>query len=292
MRGRSRRLIKLGIRAGAVLALALLAVPHGAFASGISYVAMGDSFPAGPGTGAQIPGTVPECGADTGSYPYLAAAALGLSLDDVACSGASRLNFTSPQYAAQPPQFEALSAATEVVSVSMGGNDNNLYASVVSICTQADAGHAGVRTPFCKQQIASAVNAAIKGDAAPYTQALAQIRVLAPNAKVFVVGYPDIWPRTGSCYATLPWTSGDDHWASTVVKKLDGIVKRAAHADGYRYVDTYAASAGHDPCEPLGTRWIEPLNAPADGVSLHPNVLGHEQVALLLEQAMRAAGIP
>ncbi len=282
----------LGLCAGGMLALALFALPPGALASPVSYVAMGDSFPAGPGTGAQAPGTAPECGVGIGSYPYLVAAALGLSLDDATCSGASRLNFTGSQYDDQPPQFQALSALTEVVSVSMGGNDNNLYAALVSTCTQADAGHAGVRTAFCKKQAAVAVKAALTGDAAPYTEALAQIRLLAPNAKVFVVGYPDFFPRTGSCYAALPWTSGDDHWVSTVNQKLDAMLKHAAHADGYRYVDTYSASIGHGPCEPLGTRWIEPLNAPADGVSLHPNALGHEHVALLLEQAMHAAGIP
>jgi hypothetical protein len=174
----------------------------------------------------------------------------------------------------------------------MGGNDNNLYAALVSTCTEADAGHAGARTAFCKKEAASAVGAALAGDAAPYTQALAQIHMLAPNAKVFVVGYLDFFPRTGSCYATLPWTAGDDHWVSTVNKKLDAMLKHAAHADHYTYVDTYAATAGHDPCQPLGVRWVEPLIEPADGVSLHPNALGHEHVALLLEQAMRAAGIP
>ena len=84
----------------------------------------------------------------------------------------------------------------------------------------------------------------------------------------------------------------NDHWASTVNKKLDAILKHAARADGYTYVDTYAASAGHDPCQPLGTRWTEPLIGPADGVSLHPNGLGHEHVAPRVEQAMHAAGIP
>ncbi len=281
----------MAVGAGVTVALASLAGPAEGLASPVSYVAMGDSFPAGPGTGEAGPGTAPECLADLGGYPYLVAAALELSLQNTTCSGATRANFTSAQYEDQPAQFEALGAATEVVSVSMGGNDNGLYSALVSNCTEDDAGHAGVRTPLCKKQIGSAVNAAIKEDAGPYTQTLAQIHVLAPDAKVFVVGYPDYFPRTGSCYSALPWTSGDDHWASTANKKLDTMIKHAAHADHYTYVETYAAFAGHDPCQPLGTRWIEPLNDPADGTPLHPNALGHEQVALLVEQAMRAAGV-
>jgi hypothetical protein len=277
---------------GAGATLALLAGPAGAVASSPTYVALGDSYPAGPGTGEPAPERPADCVVGSGGYPYLVAAALGLSLQNVTCSGASRLDFTGAQHEDQPPQFGALSAATEVVTVSMGGNDNGLYSGIVSTCTHTDEGHGGVRTPFCKKQIASAANSAIKGDTGPYTEALAQIRVLAPDAKVFVVGYPDFFPRTGSCYATLPWTAGDDHWASSVNKKLDAELRHAAQADRYTCVDTYAASAGHDPCQPLGTRWIEPLIAPADGVTLHPNGLGHEHFALLVEQAMRAAGVP
>ena len=275
----------------AMVALAVLAIPAGAFANPVSYVAMGDSFPAGPGTGEAGPGTAPECRVGTGGYPYLVAAALELSLVNATCSGATRFNFTSPQYSDQPAQFEALSATTEVVSVSMGGNDNNLYSALVSTCTQDDAGHASARKPFCKKDIGSAVGAAIKEDAAPYTEALAQIHLRAPNAKVFVVGYPDFFPHTGSCPSSLPWTSGDDHWASAVNKKLDKMVERAAHANHFAFVETYAPTAGHGPCEPLGTRWIEPLDEPVDGVSLHPNALGHEHIALLVEQAMRNADV-
>ncbi len=281
----------MAVGAGATVALASLAVPAGVFANPVSYVAMGDSFPAGPGTGEAGPGTAPECRVGTGGYPYLVAVALELSLVNATCSGASRLNFTGAQYSDQPPQYDALNAATEVVSVSMGGNDNGLYSALVSNCTQDDAGHAAARTPYCKKQLGSAVDAAIKEDAAPYTEALAGIRELAPNAKVFVVGYPDFFPHTGSCPGALPWTSGDDHWTSAVVKKLDKMVEHAAHFNHFTFVETYAASAGHGPCEPLGTRWIEPLNEPVDGVSLHPNALGHEHVALLVEQAMRAAGV-
>ena len=291
MRGQLRRRVLFAISAGATLALALLAVPTGGLANGVSYVAMGDSFPAGPGTGAAVVGPGHECLADAGGYPNLVAAALGLSLQNTTCSGATRLNFTSAQYGDQPAQFESLGPATEVVSVSMGGNDNNLYATLVSTCTQDDAGHAGVSAPLCKKQIGSTMNSKIKEDAAPYTQALGQIHLLAPNAKVFVVGYPDYFPRSGSCYVALPWTAGDVHWASALNKKLDAMIKRAAHADHYTYVDTYASFAGHDLCQPLGTRWVEPLIGPADGVALHPNGLGHEHVALILEQAMRDAGI-
>lgn len=57
------------------------------------------------------------------------------------------------------------------------------------------------------------------------------------------------------------------------------------------YVSTFHASAARNACKPIAVRWMEPLNDPAYGVSLYPNARGHEQVARLLEAAMRKAGI-
>jgi hypothetical protein len=39
--------------------------------------------------------------------------------------------------------------------------------------------------------------------------ALAEIHRLAPNAKVFVAGYPDITPSHGYCPSAIPWTTGE-----------------------------------------------------------------------------------
>ncbi len=261
-------------------------------ASATSYVAMGDSYTAGPGISPSAPGSPPGCGRSANNYAHLTATALGLTLDDVSCSGASRYNFTNAQSAEQPPQFEALSEATEVVSVSMGGNDDSIYGRLVSGCAETDSSDPQAKGAPCKHKYGAIEEGAIKEDTQPYIEALAEIRTLSPHAKVFVVGYPEITPRSGpGCPAAVPFTNADDHWASALERKLNGMLQKAAKADGYVYVNTFPASEAHNACRGLGTRWVEPLVNPADGVSLHPNALGHEAVAGILETAMTKAGV-
>jgi lysophospholipase L1-like esterase len=273
----------------ALLALAVL-WPARAHAS--TYVAMGDSYTSGPGLAPAAEGSPPECARSQINYPHLVASALGLTLDDVSCSGSSRYDFTHAQYAEQPPQFEALSEATEVVSVSMGGNDNDIYGRLVNGCEETDSADPQAKGAPCKAKYGKAEDEAIKEDTAPYIEELAQIRVLAPHAKVFVVGYPEITARSGpGCPSSVPYTAADDHWINALERKLNAMLQKAAKKDRYTYVNTFTASEGHDACQPLDVRWVEPAIDPADGASLHPNAAGHEADAIALEKAMRAAGV-
>lgn len=249
---------------------------------------MGDSYTSAPGLS---PYEGPsECARSERNYPHLTAAALGLTLTDISCAGASRVDFTTAQYAAAPPQFEALSGATEVVSVSMGGNDNNIYGRIVLDCVAVDESDSANKGAPCKKRYGKEEALALSSDVAPYIEALAQIRTRAPHAKVFVVGYPAIASVHGpGCFDSIHLTSADFHWAALVEGKLNKMLQKTAKKEHYTYVDT--ASVGHDACEALGVRWIEPLVGSATGISLHPNQLGEEADARTLEEAMRAAGV-
>lgn len=284
------RSIPIGVLALTGLVLAG-AYPASASAAS-SYVAMGDSSTAGPGLAPSVPASPAGCGRSEINYPHLVASTLGLTLEDISCSGASRVDFTTSQLEDQPPQFEALEEGTEIVSLGMGGNDNDIYDRLVSGCYETDSGDPQGKGAPCKKKYGKTELAAINQDAAPYAEALAQIHVLAPHAVVFVVGYPEITPRSGpGCPAAVPFTAADDHWANAIERKLNTMLQKAAKKDGYIYVNTFSASEGHDACKALGVRWVEPFFDSADGVSLHPNALGQEADALALESAMRAAGI-
>ena len=53
----------------------------------------------------------------------------------------------------------------------------------------------------------------------------------------------------------------------------------AAAAAGASYVDMNKVSEGHDACQPIGTRWIEPVLQGTNPVVVHPNALGEQQMA-------------
>ena len=155
-----------------------LAAAPTAEAAAPAYVALGDSYSSGTGTRSYInDGT--SCQRSTLAYPSLIAAARGYSLNFRACSGATVSTVTSSQ-------LSALTAATNYVTISVGGND---------------AGFADVLTECALPWWASDCNGAIDDAQAFINNTLpgrlstlyASIRSRAPSAKVVVVGYPRIF---------------------------------------------------------------------------------------------------
>src|SRR3954451_11241461 len=108
----------------ALVALGLLAAAAPATASADSYVALGDSYVAGPAI--PLPIKPWGCIKSDHNYAHLAAPKLGLDLRDPSCSGAETGDMTATQGVwpdPNPPQFNALAADTTVVTLGIGGND-------------------------------------------------------------------------------------------------------------------------------------------------------------------------
>jgi GDSL-like Lipase/Acylhydrolase family len=281
----TRRAACIALACGALLLLAsapsLAAPPR--------YVSLGDSYVSGPLILPPALGAPLDCLQSERNYPHLTAGALGLALTDVSCSGATTSNFTTAQHSDQPAQFNALNSSTQVVSVGTGGNDNGLFGETLETCGVED-----LVFPFgtpCKNTFGNKLAEEITADGPPVGAALHQVHVLSPSAKVFVVGYPDILPQSGSCWPSVPLTTGDVSYLNGVEKDLNSMLSSEAKANGATYVDTFTPSIGRDACKSSGTRWIEPVLPESDAFSVHPNEKGMEADASELEASMRAQGI-
>lgn len=289
-RGRRMLLTVLGLVAVALCA----AVP--ASAGAVNYVSLGDSYTSGPGILPYAPTAPAACGQSEKNYPHLVAAALGLSLKDVSCGGAKTEDEKVSQLEGQPPQFEALSASTEVVTLGMGGNDGNLFGTLLNGCTQIDLIEQAPGKAPCEAHYASFVTSTFAADKGPQEEGLKEIHLLAPKAKIFVVGYPEIVEATASCPG-FPWHAGDLKWFRDKVQKLGNkMIEAGAKANGATFVNTFKPSEGHNSCKnPPGSgepeRWIEPLIGSLTGVAVHPNALGEQNDAYDVELAMLKAGI-
>jgi GDSL-like Lipase/Acylhydrolase family len=255
-----------------------------------SYVALGDSYTAGPFILPPAFGAPLDCAQSERDYPHLTAFAVSLSLRDVSCSGATTENVaTSAQYPDQPPQIDALSADTEVVSIGIGGNDNGLFLDTLASCGAED-----LVFPFgtpCKDTYGDRLAEEIAADGPVVGAALRQIHAISPRAKLFVVGYLDILPQSGSCWPTVPLTPGDVTYLNGVERDLNAMLAEQAAANHARYVDTYTPSIGHDACKPLGVRYVEPPLPESDAFPVHPNEQGMRVDASLLETAMAERGV-
>ena len=92
----------------AAVVVAALAVAAPAASAAPTYVALGDSYAAGPLIPAQLPPF--GCLKSSNNYAHLAAPQLGLTLRDPSCSGAKTDHMTTTQNVSpgpNPPQFNS-----------------------------------------------------------------------------------------------------------------------------------------------------------------------------------------
>ncbi|MEV8322011.1 SGNH/GDSL hydrolase family protein [Kitasatospora sp. NPDC056731] len=283
-----------GVAAAACLALTTaLALAGPAQASPVqgAYVALGDSYTAVGTLTAPAPGAPSACRQGIDNYPHVVAQNLGLQLVDVSCSGAQARDMTIAQSPDSPPQFDALAPSTSVVTLGIGGNDNNTFSTAVRGCEVIDALNVFDIGSPCADFYKSTFTDAIASDEVNIAGALQQIHRLSPQAKVFVVGYPDILPQSGNCRPQLTLTTKDTAYLDDIELALNSMLRRTAQSNDATYVDTYTPSIGHDACQSASTRWIEPLVPAGAYAPFHPNAVGQQHTAAAVEAALRAAGV-
>jgi lysophospholipase L1-like esterase len=227
-------------------------VSSGPSGSGIGrYVALGDSYSAGP----LIPTTdlAGGCARSDHNYPSLVAKRLGVGrFVDVTCSGATTRDLTHVQAtfgdARVPPQLRAVTPGTDLVTVGIGGNDLNLFGTLVGTCTRLRASEP-TGSPCARALAANGPDlvAATRTISANVTTSLREIRRRAPKATVVLVGYLRLVPDHGTC-RQLPLATGDYAEGRRISQVLDRALQQAARRTGVRYVDMYDASRGHDVC--------------------------------------------
>jgi len=257
------------------------------------YVSLGDSYTAGPLVPDQT-GSPAGCLRSTHSYPFLVAAGTGAAtFTDVSCQGATTANMTHSQsvpLGTNPPQDNALSVATTLVTLQIGGN-NIGFSDIIINCTTLS-----LTNPFgspCKSHYTAGgtdkLRAKINAAAPKVAADLQGIHADAPNARVFLVGYPVILPNSGNgCWPLVPIAFGDVPYLRGVERALNSMLASVAAANNATFVNTYTASIGHDVCQDPGTKWVEGLIPTSPAVPFHPNRLGEQSMA---QQVLAALGL-
>lgn len=267
-----------------------VAAPAAHAQSSLNYVALGDSYSAGPLDGTTTGNLL--CLQSSASYPYDTASYLGASLNDVSCSAATSADLTNTsQYPGVPPQVDALSSSTQLVTLTDGGNDNGLFVSAILDCGITDILDVlNIGSP-CKDVYGNTFTNDVASDASTVEQTFATIKADAPNAQIFVLGYPDILPSSGGCYPTMPLTNGDTSYLNNLELDLNSMIQTEAAAAGVHYVSTYSQFEGHGSCATGSNQWINAIIATNGGISVHPNATGEQEMADILESALAADGI-
>jgi len=230
-------------------------------------------------------------------------------------------------------QIAGLSADTDVVTLAIGGNDLG-FADIATACIREDVDSDSVPLYLYYEVGADVSNCAdyfgndstylgadlftrLSGDVEPRIQSTFDaVKQLAPNAQVFVVGYPQIAPAsaTDACFSSMdndnavPFSGTDIEFINTVEGALDATLQSQAEAHGFHFVSSWASTANNTLCS--NDPWISGLTAyvnldsstceagylpEADAYvcvklgALHPNEQGVENLTALTTAAVQAA---
>jgi lysophospholipase L1-like esterase len=215
------------------------------------YAALGDSYAAGLGAGGE--GSAP-CYRSDNAYPALWAAAHGVGLAGfVACSGATTADVLAGQ-------LGALGPGTDLVTVTVGGNDIG-FADVMRVCSLST-------DQACLDRIAQSetvMHGALPGG---LDAVYGAVHEHAPNARLVVLGYPRLF-ETGICLTSL--SQRKRIALNAAADELAEVIAGRAQADGATFVDVRPEFAGHGVCALLP--WIHSLTYPVSH-SYHPTATG------------------
>ncbi|GAA1672346.1 SGNH family lipase [Glycomyces endophyticus] len=237
----------------AVAALAmLLLVPAAAQAQQTEYVALGDSYSSGSGAG---PYTDAACQRSNKAHPALLAAELGAEFTFVACGGATTDDVLANQ-------VQALDTGTDLVTIGIGGNDIGWTDAVIACIT-----------PFqnCTPAIVESERQATQELPAKLDAVYTEIANRAPDAEVYVTGYPRLFAARNACDALGSISIAEQVRMNQGADLLSGVIEAAAEAHGFTYVDVRDEFTGHEICS--RAPWLHGFTI--FDVPYHPNAAGH-----------------
>jgi hypothetical protein len=248
-------------------AAAALTCAGSATAAGANYVALGDSYSSGVGSG-DYTDESGDCDRSPHAYAQLWANTHSpASFHFDACSGARTSDVKSNQ-------LGDLNSSTTLVSITIGGNDAG-FSDVMTTCVEStDSG--------CQDRLDTAdayIDSTLPG---LLDSTYADIKAKAPSAKVVVLGYPRMYKVPGDCVVGLSDTKRTA--IDNTDAHLDSVIKARAQAAGFTFEDANQTFTGHEICS--DDVWLHSLNWLDIGESYHPTADGQQYGYLpLLDQA-------
>lgn len=286
-RRQGTRLFGLGVAMVAIVAVGGLTGCE----PGTNYISLGDSYTSGPLITDQN-GEPLGCLRSNRNWPALTKPKIRVTgFRDMSCSGAQTNDMWSPQGVdpggPNPAQLSVVDGAAKVVTLQIGGNDIG-FSDIIKTCALQNPFGSGCTADYVhdgRDEISEEINAT-----APKIDAVvAEIKRKAPQAKVFLVGYPTLVPQSGNgCYPLVPVLPQDVPYLRAKTVQLNGMIAARAAAAGVEYIDLYGPSAGHDFCASTSNKWVEGIIPTSVAAPVHPNAKGMENFATIVAAAINA----
>jgi lysophospholipase L1-like esterase len=173
----------------------------------------------------------------------------------VACSGAKTTDVSANQ-------LGPLSAATTLVSITIGGNDVD-FSGVMEDCVLYS-------TDTCVSEVNQAETEAQTQLPGELDTVYNNIRSHAPNARVVVLYYPRFYDDKWYCVGL---SSTDRNKINEGADVLDGVISAAASRHGFAFADVRSAfGSGHEICD--SGSWLHSVDWDDIDQSYHPTADG------------------
>ncbi|HIV59070.1 MAG TPA: SGNH/GDSL hydrolase family protein [Candidatus Stackebrandtia faecavium] len=254
-----RSFLRLGLLS-AIAALVIGATSLPVYAATTDYVALGDSYSSGTGTRDYYD---EDCERSNQAYASQLAEQNGYDLNLAACKGAKIPDVRNNQ-------LSQLSDSTDLVTMSIGGNDSN-WGNVVTSCAKPWPWRCwddiDTATEFIKNELPGQLDGIYS-----------EVSNAAPNAHVVIVGYPALF-NGESCNIVLRISAEEQERLNEAAVLLSETIGSVAEQHGFSYVDALEPFDGHATCD--DEEWVNGLSWPV-GESFHPNALGHDSYTELV----------
>jgi lysophospholipase L1-like esterase len=262
MTNRSRAL-RAAVASLALLAPAFLGASTASAAApaDVEYDALGDSYASG------YVGSDTDCGRSEAAYAVQLEGRMRIDLDGfVACAGATTTSLVSGG------QLEALDEDTDLVTVSVGGNDIG-WSTALTACL-------GGSDLQCSGALAGSVSK-INGQLAGLLDPVySQIAEQAPGAHVVVTGYPRLFSPEYGAY--LGASVSEQQALNEGADLLNSVIAAAAAEYGFQFVDVTKRFLDHGVNAPES--WIVGPGLPG---AFHPNADGYQAYTAAVTAAIK-----
>jgi lysophospholipase L1-like esterase len=250
------RLVASAVGVVSLAAAAITASMTPASASSSNYVALGDSYSSGTGTGSYDLDST--CQRSSKAYPALwTSSHAPASFKFVACAGAKTGDVLNNQ-------ISALSSSTTLASITIGGNDAG-FSSVMQTCVLGSDSD-------CQTAVTNAENYARNTLPGNLSNLFNTMRSRAPYARFVVLDYPHLYITNDT------FCVGLDHTKHVLLNQaadvIDGVISTATTSrSGFVFSDVRNQFAGHELCS--GDNWLHSVDWTNISDSYHPTATGH-----------------
>lgn len=236
-----------------------------------NYVALGDSYAALGSVSAAVTG--PEmCQRSADNYPARLLSEARITGQDVSCAGAVTEDVLSA--GGVPAQLDTLTTDTDLVTLSIGGNDIGFGDIVGCFFQSMNSG----RTSNC-----------VEAGTGPTSDRLGElpdrldlihreIEERTDGARVIVTGYLPMIATGDDCTELTSISPADREWVIDLTGELNRVVGEAAERNGAEMV--LPADAGqHTGCVPPEQRWVDFFGSATGAYPMHPTAAGQAAMA-------------